>query len=309
MEDVLDLRSLLLAITTCVAVVCFFLVNWEIKAYKKRKSMRNISMLTMATASRTELVPIRGSAAKLISSYISRKANIVFKNINLVRRLSVSIRGKVLRAGIQSKDAVTYILVAKILGVFLIPIISVLAFNTYSMFSKNIEINILGSMISGFFLPDLLLFNLANKRQQEITKHWADILDVILISVTSGKSIEVAIRLATFEMSVIAPELAKEFTITLLELSLLENRTDAYRRMAERLPLPFVRNFVFDVIQSEKLGTPLGLALRNIAAENRSDSIQRLEMKAAALGPKLTVPMILFFFPLLFIVILVPVFL
>ena len=140
-------------------------------------------------------------------------------------------------------------------------------------------------------------------------KNWSDFIDVILVSVSSGQTIEAGIRRASFEMANISPELAKEFLITVTELSLLEHRLQAYERLGERLPFPFVDNFIFDVSQSETIGTPIVDALTKIAEDNRLEKTQRVEKKAAALGPKLTVPMIVFFFPILFVVVLVPAFL
>lgn len=161
----------------------------------------------------------------------------------------------------------------------------------------------------GFFIPEVYLYNKKANRLKEINKFWGDALDIIVISVSSGQTFENATRAAAIEMSGIAPELAKELTITVTELSLLERREDAYRRLADRVNNPLVRGFVFDVIQSELLGTPLGKALQANAFENRKQKEQEVEKKAAALGPKLTVPLIVFFFPILFVTIITPVFL
>ena len=128
------------------------------------------------------------------------------------------------------------------------------------------------------------------------------------MSVSSGQTIEAGIRRASFEMANTSPELSKEFMITVTELSLLDSRRRAYERLGDRLPLPFVDNFIFDVVQSETIGTPIIDALTKIAEDNRLEKTQRVEKKAAALGPKLTVPMIVFFFPILFVVVLVPAF-
>ncbi|MEO0320168.1 MAG: type II secretion system F family protein, partial [Pseudomonadota bacterium] len=133
-----------------------------------------------------------------------------------------------------------------------------------------------------------------------------DALDLLLICVESGMSIEAALQKVGHEVGTSSPELAEELGLTTAELSYLQDRKIAYMNLAERTGLDGVKAVTTALIQSEKYGTPLGQALRVMANENRELRMQEAEKKAAALPPKLTVPMIVFFLPVLFAVIMGP---
>jgi len=148
--------------------------------------------------------------------------------------------------------------------------------------------------------------NVTVKRQQKIQLAWPDALDLLLICVEAGMSIEVALQKVSGELGAGAPELAEELGLTVAELSYLQERRFAYLNLAERTGLDGVKGVTTALIQSEKYGTPLGQSLRVMAQENREHRMQEAERKAAALPPKLTVPMIGFFLPVLFAVILGP---
>jgi tight adherence protein C len=133
-----------------------------------------------------------------------------------------------------------------------------------------------------------------------------DALDLLLICVESGMSIEQAFRRVSTEIGVRSIPLAEEFTLTTAELSYLPDRRTAYDNFYKRTGLDGVKNIVTSLIQAEKYGTPLGTALRVVSQESRDQRMMEAEKKAASLPPKLTVPMILFFLPVLFAVILTP---
>ncbi|WP_370338431.1 type II secretion system F family protein [Parvularcula marina] len=163
-----------------------------------------------------------------------------------------------------------------------------------------------GALIVGFYLPQLYVSNAVTKRRQKIQLAFPDSLDLMLICVESGMSIEAAMQKVTEEVATTCPELAEEYGLTTAELSYLQDRKIAYANLGERTGLEGVKAVVTALIQSEQYGTPLGQSLRVMAAENRELRMQEAEKKAAALPPKLTVPMILFFLPVLFVVILGP---
>ena len=165
---------------------------------------------------------------------------------------------------------------------------------------------VLGMSVLGFFLPKMFISNLIVKRQEAIRASFADTLDLLLICVESGMSIEVALRRVSREIGIRSIELAEELALTTAELSYLENRRQAYDNLARRTGLDMIKSFSTTLTQSEKYGTPLSQALHTLARENRQQQVHRAEKKAAGLGPKLTVPMILFFLPALFVVILAP---
>jgi len=160
--------------------------------------------------------------------------------------------------------------------------------------------------LAGSYLPAILLRNKIIKRKQSIKKAWPDTLDLMLLCVESGMSIEHAIQRVAQEIGEQSPELAEELTLTKAELSFLEIRAKAYENLAARTDLDSVRSVATALIQADKYGTSVGQALRVMAEEGREERMMAAEKKAASLPPKMTVPLIVFFLPVLFIVIISP---
>jgi tight adherence protein C len=158
----------------------------------------------------------------------------------------------------------------------------------------------------GMQLPLMLLKNKIQRRQLSIRRAFPDTLDLLLICVESGMSIEAAFRKVSDEIGTQSVALAEELTLTTAELSYLPDRRQAYENLAKRIDLDGVKSVCMALQQSERYGTPLATMLRVMAQENRDMRMAEAEKKAAGLPPKLTVPMILFFLPVLFIVILGP---
>ena len=158
----------------------------------------------------------------------------------------------------------------------------------------------------GFYAPVLYVSNRASKRKKSIQMAWPDALDLMLICVESGMSVEAAFRRVAEEIGVQSVELAEEFVLTNAELSFLQERRQAYDNLSSRTGLESVKSVAQALIQAERYGTPVAHALRVLASESRDMRMNAAEKKAAALPPKLTVPMILFFLPVLFAVILGP---
>jgi tight adherence protein C len=164
----------------------------------------------------------------------------------------------------------------------------------------------LAAAYGGMQAPKLFLKNAIQRRQLSIKRAFPDSLDLLLICVESGMSIEAAFRRVSQEVGSQSIALAEELTLTTAELSYLPDRKQAYENLAQRTNLEGVKSVCMALQQSERYGTPLGQTLRVMAQENRDMRMSEAEKKAAALPPKLTVPMILFFLPVLFIVILGP---
>lgn len=164
----------------------------------------------------------------------------------------------------------------------------------------------LGSGLVGFYLPDVFVSNLIQKRQASIMRAFPDALDLLLICVESGMSIETAFTRVATEIGQQSVELAEEFGLTTAELSYLPDRRLAFENLASRCGHSGIKAVAAALNQAEKYGTPLGQALRVAAQENREVRMAEAEKKAASLPAKLTVPMILFFLPCLFVVILGP---
>ncbi|RWB51826.1 type II secretion system F family protein [Mesorhizobium sp.] len=158
----------------------------------------------------------------------------------------------------------------------------------------------------GYYAPAIYLRNRITKRQKAIRRTWPEALDLLLITVEAGMSTEAAFRKVAEEIGVQSAEVAEEITLTTAELSYLQDRRQAYENLGRRTGVEGVRAVVTSLIQAEKYGTPLGQALRVMAQENRDMRMSEAEKKAVALPPKLTVPMILFFLPVLFAVIVTP---
>ena len=164
----------------------------------------------------------------------------------------------------------------------------------------------IASAYVGMQLPLMLLKNKIQRRQLSIRRAFPDTLDLLLICVESGMSVEAAFRKVSDEIGSQSVALAEELTLTTAELSYLPDRRQAYENLAKRIDLDGVKSVCMALQQSERYGTPLGTMLRVMAQENRDMRMAEAEKKAAGLPPKLTVPMILFFLPVLFIVILGP---
>jgi tight adherence protein C len=158
----------------------------------------------------------------------------------------------------------------------------------------------------GMHLPLMILKNKIQRRQLSIKRAFPDTLDLLLICVESGMSIEAALRKVSEEIGTQSVPLAEELTLTMAELSFLQDRRQAYENFAKRTDLEGVRSVCMALQQAERYGTPLANMLRVMAQENRDMRMSEAEKKAAGLPPKLTVPMILFFLPVLFVVILGP---
>jgi tight adherence protein C len=158
----------------------------------------------------------------------------------------------------------------------------------------------------GFYVPDLFVNNMIQRRQKSIMSAFPDALDLLLICVESGMSIESAFTRVAGEIGTQSAELAEELALTTAELSYLPDRRQAFDNLAKRCGHPGVKSVATALNQAEKYGTPLGQALRVTATENREMRMQEAERKAASLPAKLTVPMIIFFLPCLFVVIMGP---
>jgi tight adherence protein C len=161
-------------------------------------------------------------------------------------------------------------------------------------------------VIAGYKGPELYLKNKANKRTAEIRKGLPDALDLLVICAEAGLTVDAAFNRVAKELGRAYPELGDEFALTAIELSFLTERRQAFENLAYRVELDAVRGVVTTMIQTERYGTPLASALRVLSAEFRNERMMRAEEKAARLPAIMTVPLILFILPVLFIVILGP---
>ena len=164
----------------------------------------------------------------------------------------------------------------------------------------------IAALYVGVKAPEMFLSNATQKRQESMSRAYPNALDLLLICTESGMSIEHSFRKVSQEIGVESVPMAEELTLTTAELSYLPDRRQAYENLASRTGLEAMKSLSTVLIQAERYGTPLGAALRVLAQESRDHRMNEAEKKAAALPPKLTVPMILFFIPVLFAVIMTP---
>jgi tight adherence protein C len=158
----------------------------------------------------------------------------------------------------------------------------------------------------GMHVPSLFLKNRIQHRQLSIRRAFPDALDLLLICVESGMSVEAGFKRVAAEIGTQSIPLAEELTLTTAELSYLQDRRQAYQNLALRTNLEGVKSVCMALQQAERYGTPMATTLRVMSQENRDMRMAEAEKKAAGLPPKLTVPMIVFFLPVLFVVILGP---
>ena len=216
---------------------------------------------------------------------------------------------KLARAGYRGQSALTTWLFIRFVTPFALFILA-FGYMSLTVFAdKPLWMNAIYALLVGLigaYLPAVLLQNQTIKRQQSIRRAWPDALDLVLLCVEAGMSVEHALKRVAKEMGAQSVELSEEMTLTTAELSFLEDRTRAYENLGRRTGLDNVKSVMQALIQSERHGTSVGSALRVMAEEGREQRMMEAEKKAAALPPKLTVPLIVFFLPVLFIVIISP---
>jgi tight adherence protein C len=251
---------------------------------------------------KNEKVSLRQSPRQLVSKVVD--------DFNLTKWLAQeSAVEKLVMAGYRGHAPYVTFLFARAVAPIIMLVGSVLYVFVISHLEKSMPIKIgicLGCAYGGLQAPMLFLKNAISKRQLQIKRAFPDALDLLLICIESGMSVEAAFRKVAVEIVTQSIALSEEFTLTTAELSYLQDRKVAYENLAKRTGLEGVKSVCLALQQAERYGTPLGQSLRVMAQENRDMRMNEAEKKAAALPPKLTVPMIVFFLPVLFVVILGP---
>jgi tight adherence protein C len=249
-----------------------------------------------------EKVSLRQTPKQLVSR--------VVEDFNLTKWLAQeSAREKLVMAGYRGQAPYITFLFTRLVTPIVLFVGAVLYVFVISHLQKSMPVKIgicVGTAYAGLQAPMLFLRNAISKRQLSIRRAFPDALDLLLICIESGMSIEAAFRKVSTEIVTQSVALSEEFTLTTAELSYLQDRKVAYENLAKRTGLDGVKSVCLALQQSERYGTPLGQSLRVMAQENRDMRMNEAEKKAAALPPKLTVPMIVFFLPVLFVVILGP---
>lgn len=251
---------------------------------------------------KSEKVSLRQTPKQLVSR--------VVEDFNLTKWLAQeAARDKLIMAGYRGQAPYVTFLFARMVAPLVLFVGSVVYVFLIAHMDRPMPIKIgicVGAAYLGLQAPMIFLKNAISKRQLSIKRAFPDALDLLLICIESGMSVEMAFRKVATEIVGQSIALSEEFTLTTAELSYLQDRKVAYENLAKRTGLEGVKSVCLALQQAERYGTPLGQSLRVMAQENRDMRMNEAEKKAAALPPKLTVPMILFFLPVLFVVILGP---
>ncbi|MEM9670548.1 MAG: type II secretion system F family protein [Pseudomonadota bacterium] len=259
----------------------------------------------------------RQSRAEIEGKSLKRESKGFFSDLNekfdlqkLLEDPNVHIN--LMRAGLRGPGPVAAFYAARMI----LPFVGLIVIFFYVFVLEAIQLegsmkygSLIAGMAAGYYMPNVYLKNVSQKRQQSIMQSFPDSLDMLLICVEAGMSIEMAFQKVSREIGTASPELAEELALTTAELSYLQERRLAYENLATRTGHEGVKGVCLALVQAERYGTPLGDALRVMAKENRDLRMSAAEKKAAALPAKLTVPMILFFLPVLFLVVLGPAYL
>ncbi len=265
----------------------------------EREKMRQRERERLA---RSEKVNLRSSPKQYMQTVVER--------FNLTRWLAQEVaREKLIQAGYRGHGPYVAFLFFRLVTPLSTLVVSLLYLFVITDLDQPGIIKIglcIAATYVGMQLPYLFLKNMIQKRQASINRSFPDALDLLLICVESGMSIEAALRKVSQEIGSQSIPLAEELTLTTAELSYLPERRQAYENLAKRTDLEGVKSVCIALQQAERYGTPMAQSLRVMAQENRDMRMMEAEKKAAGLPPKLTVPMIVFFLPVLFVVILGP---
>jgi tight adherence protein C len=252
-----------------------------------------------------------------------RRASLIRRNDTTDRMRSFLGRLKVLQdeqlqevqqhlaqAGIRSKDMAVAVIFGRLVGPIILALLTALVLWGIEYFpdwsTNKRAFAMMGALILGYKAPDIYVKNLRSKRTDAIRKGLPDALDLLVICAEAGLTVDAAFNRVAKELGRAYPELGEEFALTSIELSFLSERRQAFENFAYRVDLDAVKGVVTTMIQTEKYGTPLASALRVLSAEFRNERMMRAEEKAARLPAIMTIPLILFILPVLFIVILGP---
>ena len=222
-----------------------------------------------------------------------------------------ALQRKLTQAGYRSKDAVFVFAFAKLVMPVVGVAVGVLASGmdwdaVFSRMQTTAWLTLIGCGYLGARLPDILVSNRRTKRYASIRKALPDALDLMMICAEAGLSLAAALDRVARELARVSPELSEEFSLASVELGFLPDRATALKNLAQRVEIKELTGFVNVVVQTEKYGTPIAQALRVLSKEFRTERMLRAEQKAARLPALMTVPMIVFILPTMFIIVMAP---
>lgn len=290
-----------------VAITLYTILNPMLEGDKLKKRMTSVSK---ARDGLREDRLKQLNAQKGLRQEGKQSVRALVEGLSLEKLMAASdLKDKLAQAGLRGQKPFYMFYMFRLIMPIALGFFGLLMFPVMNIMDLQFSQNMLALIIAvafGYYSPAIYLRNRANKRIASISPVFPDALDLLLICVESGMSVELAFGRVAQEMAENSVELAEEFHLTTAELSYLQSRRQAYENLARRNQHVGIKSVSTALVQAERYGTPLGSTLRTLANENREMRMMQAEKKAASLPAKLTVPMILFFLPVLFIVILTP---
>ena len=306
--DVIWIATILSAVATFAVMLAIYAATTvkdpmarRVKALNERREQLKAGIV--ASTNKRKKLTNRNQAADNVRQLLSQ-----FKMLQDDQVKKTQLR--LMQAGIRTKDLAFFIIFARFVLPVVIGVAAVVAlyfmnyFPEWSWFRRYATVA--GLLVGSYKAPDIWLKNKVTKRSHAIRKGLPDALDLLVICAEAGLTVDAAFNRVSRELGKAYPELGDEFGLTAIELGFLNERRQAFENLANRVDLEAVRGVVTTMIQTEKYGTPLASALRVLSAEFRHQRMMRAEEKAARLPAIMTVPLILFILPTLFVVILGP---
>ncbi len=307
--DVMFVATSLTAVATFAVLVAIYAATTvrdpmvkRLKALNERREQLKAGIVA-STSRRRKNITNRSEAADRVRTLLSSLRMLQDEQVEKAQI-------KLMQAGIRAKDLAFVVIFAR----FVLPvviggtaIVGVYVLDWFPEWGAFKKYGLVASALIGSYkAPDLFLKNRIQKRTHAIRKGLPDALDLLVICAEAGLTVDAAFNRVARELGRAYPELGDEFALTSIELGFLTDRRSAFENLAQRIDLDSIRGVVTTMIQTEKYGTPLASALRVLSAEFRNERMMRAEEKAARLPAIMTVPLILFILPCLFVVILGP---
>ena len=307
--DVIMVATFLAAVATfCVMLAAYAATTVKdpmakrVRALNERREQLKAGIVA-STSRRRKSITNKNEVADKVRSFLGSLKMVQDEQVEKAQR-------RLMQAGIRSKDLAFVVIFARLVLPIVIGTIVILMVYVFDYFPEWGAFKRYGAvasaLIGSYKAPDIWLKNKVNKRTAMIRKGLPDALDLLVICAEAGLTVDAAFNRVARELGKAYPELGDEFALTSIELGFLTDRRAAFENLANRIDLDSVRGIVTTMIQTEKYGTPLASALRVLSAEFRNERMMRAEEKAARLPAIMTVPLILFILPVLFIVILGP---
>jgi tight adherence protein C len=306
--DVLWIATILSAVATFSVLIAIYAATTvkdpmvrRVRALNERREQLKAGIV--ASTNKRKRLTSRNQAADRVRAILTR-----FKMLQEDQLQKTQQR--LMQAGIRNKDLAFFIIFARFVLPVALGLTAVILIYFVEYWPQwggfRRYVTVAAVLVGSYKAPDIWLKNKVTKRSHAIRKGLPDALDLLVICAEAGLTVDAAFGRVAKELGKAYPELGDEFGLTAIELGFLNERRQAFENLAQRVDLEAVRGVVTTMIQTEKYGTPLASALRVLSAEFRNERMMRAEEKAARLPAIMTIPLILFILPTLFVVILGP---